>query len=201
MIELVRELFVEGGPVMVAIAVTSLVAWIAVALKWADLRRKLPIEHVIHAAADDRWEEADRAALGVASPEGDVLREFVHASGAPRSEFRAIATPLVDAAHGRMMAGLTPIAALAGLLPLLGLLGTVLGMLHTFEAIQAHGTGDARMLADGIRQALLTTQAGLCAAVPVLLLLRYLRSKATRLATALELAAHHLGRLPVREVA
>ena len=51
---------------------------------------------------------------------------------------------------------------------MLGLLGTVLGMLVTFGVIQSHGTGEPALLANGIRQALLTTQAGLWAALPLL---------------------------------
>lgn len=60
------------------------------------------------------------------------------------------------------------VGACATMLPLLGLLGTVLGMLASFEVIQIHGTGQPGLLAGGIGQALITTQAGLLTAVPVL---------------------------------
>ena len=53
--------------------------------------------------------------------------------------------------------------------PLLGLLGTVTGMIHTFRLITFFGVGDARLLADGISEALVTTEAGLCVAIPALL--------------------------------
>jgi hypothetical protein len=59
------------------------------------------------------------------------------------------------------------VGTLAAVLPLLGLLGTVLGMLLSFEVIQAYGTSQPRLLAGGIGQALITTQAGLWMAVPV----------------------------------
>lgn len=61
------------------------------------------------------------------------------------------------------------LATLAGLMPILGLLGTVTGMIATFKVIALEGTGDAQAMADGISEALITTQAGLIAAVPIIL--------------------------------
>jgi len=62
------------------------------------------------------------------------------------------------------------LATMATALPLLGLLGTVLGMLITFEVIEGYGTGQPSLLAGGIRHALLTTQSGLWTALPILLM-------------------------------
>ncbi len=61
------------------------------------------------------------------------------------------------------------LSALAGLMPILGLLGTVTGMITTFNVISLPGTGDAQAMAAGIAEALITTQAGLVAAAPVIL--------------------------------
>ncbi|MEM7491742.1 MAG: MotA/TolQ/ExbB proton channel family protein [Pseudomonadota bacterium] len=61
------------------------------------------------------------------------------------------------------------IKVLAAVAPLLGLLGTVIGMINTFTAITNFGTGDPRLMADGISEALVTTVLGLCAAIPLLL--------------------------------
>jgi len=65
---------------------------------------------------------------------------------------------------------LRALATMAAALPLLGLLGTVLGMLITFEVIEGYGTGQPPLLAGGIRRALLTTQSGLWTALPILLM-------------------------------
>ena len=62
------------------------------------------------------------------------------------------------------------IVVIAAIAPLLGLLGTVTGMISTFEIITEHGTGDPRMLSGGISEALITTQMGLVVAIPMLLL-------------------------------
>ncbi|MBD3315352.1 MAG: hypothetical protein GF344_06165 [Chitinivibrionales bacterium] len=61
------------------------------------------------------------------------------------------------------------LSTLAGLMPIFGLLGTVSGMIATFKVIALQGTGDAQAMASGIAEALLTTQAGLVAAAPIIL--------------------------------
>jgi biopolymer transport protein ExbB len=61
------------------------------------------------------------------------------------------------------------LAALAALMPIFGLLGTVTGMIRTFNVIALLGTGDPKAMADGIAEALITTQAGLVAATPIIL--------------------------------
>ncbi len=69
----------------------------------------------------------------------------------------------------RLNRSLSLLAALAGVAPLLGLLGTVSGMIHTFGDIASFGTGNSRILSGGISEALITTQLGLMMAVPLLL--------------------------------
>jgi len=70
--------------------------------------------------------------------------------------------------------------------PLLGLLGTVVGMIHTFQMITLFGTGDPKMMAGGISTALVTTVLGLVAAIPLTLLHSYLHSKAKGVIQVLE---------------
>ncbi len=66
--------------------------------------------------------------------------------------------------------GLSLIKLLAAVAPLLGLLGTVTGMISTFQSISLFGTGDPKLMASGISQALVTTMLGLCVAIPLLFL-------------------------------
>ncbi|MBM4020017.1 MAG: MotA/TolQ/ExbB proton channel family protein [Planctomycetes bacterium] len=70
---------------------------------------------------------------------------------------------------------LSLLAALAGVAPLLGLLGTVSGMIATFDTISAAGTGNPRLLSGGLSEALITTQSGLMVAIPLLLVHAWLR--------------------------
>jgi len=70
----------------------------------------------------------------------------------------------------RLESGLNTLKVLAAVAPLLGLLGTVIGMIETFQAITLWGTGDPQLMASGISKALVTTVQGLVAAIPLLLL-------------------------------
>lgn len=72
---------------------------------------------------------------------------------------------------------LKTISTCAAIAPMLGLLGTVSGMVHTFETIQQFGFGNPVLLADGISEALLTTQAGLLVAFPLMLAYNYLAGR------------------------
>lgn len=78
------------------------------------------------------------------------------------------------------------IAVTAATAPLLGLLGTVTGMIHTFQSISVFGTGDARLLSSGISEALVTTEFGLMVAIPSLLLHALLSRKVQGLLSRLE---------------
>lgn len=81
---------------------------------------------------------------------------------------------------------LAGIAVLASVAPLLGLLGTVIGMVDTFQVIAVFGTGNVKGLASGISVALITTQSGLLVAIPGLFLSGYLYRHAARLEMRLE---------------
>ena len=96
--------------------------------------------------------------------------------------------------------GLPIIRILAVMAPLLGLLGTVIGMIETFQSITLFGTGDPKLMAGGISQALVTTVLGLCAAIPLILLHSLVAGKSKRCVGILEeqsaglIAAHAEGR-------
>lgn len=86
----------------------------------------------------------------------------------------------------KLEAGLSALKILAAVGPLLGLLGTVTGMIITFQQITLFGTGDPKLMAGGISQALVTTVLGLVMAVPLLLLHSYLNSRSSDLVHVLE---------------
>lgn len=78
------------------------------------------------------------------------------------------------------------IKVIAGVAPLLGLLGTVVGMIKTFQSITLFGTGDPKLMADGISQALVTTVAGLCVAIPMVFMHALVSGKSRSLIEILE---------------
>lgn len=89
----------------------------------------------------------------------------------------------------KMERGLDAIGVIASIAPMLGLMGTVLGMVVTFQSIQVHGLGNIDALAGGISQALLTTLAGLAVGIPSLVMHRYLLSRVDQRLLDLQIAA------------
>ena len=82
--------------------------------------------------------------------------------------------------------GLVTVRILAVIAPMLGLLGTVTGLIETFQSITLFGTGDPRLMAGGISQALVTTVLGLGAAIPLILMHSALNTRSKRLLAVLE---------------
>ncbi|MCY3768607.1 MAG: MotA/TolQ/ExbB proton channel family protein [Gammaproteobacteria bacterium] len=81
---------------------------------------------------------------------------------------------------------LQTLGTIAAITPLLGLLGTVIGMIKVFSAITIFGVGDPQALAEGISEALVTTAAGLSVGIPSLMFHRYFRGKINELAVDME---------------
>lgn len=158
------DLFVTGGPVMIAIAAISVLSWFLALRALARAGRLLKTMRRVNAPLLD-----------------DSCMPFADASVDHWAwENRVI----------RLHTSLRTIAACAATLPLLGLLGTVLGMLVCFNVIQDHGTGQPRLLAGGIGHALMTTQAGLWTALPILFFHHRLRNRLRLIRRETELFAH-----------
>jgi biopolymer transport protein ExbB len=100
---------------------------------------------------------------------------------------------------------LDTVSVLAGAAPLLGLLGTVTGMIRLFQVITEVGTGDPKMMAGGISEALITTECGLAIAIPLILVHNWLRSRRNALISDAEMIAMQIlnrlksGTVPVLE--
>lgn len=104
------------------------------------------------------------------NPLGRILQVY---DDNPKVDVETLELKLNDAIlkeSPRLEAGLNTLKVLAAVAPLLGLLGTVIGMIETFQAITLWGTGDPKLMANGISKALITTVQGLIAAIPLLLL-------------------------------
>lgn len=93
---------------------------------------------------------------------------------------------VIETESTQLTRGLAGLALAAAVTPLLGLLGTVTGMIETFQSITLFGTGDPRLMSGGISQALITTQLGLAVAIPVLVLHGLINGWANRLVEVLE---------------
>lgn len=82
--------------------------------------------------------------------------------------------------------GIATLAIIAAITPMLGLLGTVSGMIETFQSITLFGTGDPKLMSGGISQALVTTELGLAVAIPIMLIHSAVSSKSNRLVQILD---------------
>jgi biopolymer transport protein ExbB len=96
---------------------------------------------------------------------------------------------IVTVAAQRLNRGLPVLALFAAVSPLLGLLGTVTGMIETFQVITLFGAGDPRLMSGGISQALITTQLGLAVAIPLLLIHSFVQGRANTLIIELDESA------------
>jgi biopolymer transport protein ExbB len=173
-----RESLIErlrsGGVVMVPIGAIGLLAavlvvWKLVALKRVGMPSESGLEPVLDALRRGETARAETLTAALASPFGAIVREGIEHRAAPPEMLDELLHERVMAVLPTLDRHLGTLAVLGGVAPLLGLLGTVTGMIHTFKLITLFGTGDARLLSGGIAEALLTTEAGLVIAVPVML--------------------------------
>lgn len=172
------ELIVAGGWVMWPILGCSVIALVIAVERFLALRpeRVVPSQllnqvwHWVHeeGITRERLEE-----LRESSPLGRILATALsnadHGREVMKDSVEETATQVI---HGleRFVGVLGTVTSIA---PLLGLLGTVLGMIEAFSAIMAHGSGNAALLAGGISKALITTAAGLIVAIPALVCHRF----------------------------
>jgi len=191
----VSELLAQGGWVLVAIAVLSMVAWFLLLGQWLDLLR------CTRAVRD--WERAElgpadaarirEGAPGAVDLVGRLLREGLR-GGDPRRFFSLHSFENALENESRHLVRRLPLAGvLAGLAPLLGLLGTILGMMETFRVLALHGARDVGGFAAGISRALVTTEAGLITALPILVLHGWLCGKAYRCVAEARLCTRRIG--------
>ncbi len=172
------ELIKNGGWLMLPIIFCSIAAMAIIAERFWSLQRKkiLPSElvpYVWKLIKQDKLDELTLRQIKQSSPLGAIL-----ASGlVNRQHSREMMKTSIEET-GRQVVHelerfLNSLGTIASITPLLGLLGTVVGMIKVFAAIMAHGVGDPGVLAGGISEALLTTAAGLTVAIPSLIFHRY----------------------------
>jgi biopolymer transport protein ExbB len=186
------EYLKQGGWIMIPLIGFSLLMWVLILERWWAFRVLEQHDIRITGAVD-----ALKAGGLAGTPDG-LRARLVHAYLDLRAEDPALnrrvlqecALGLRNGLHARLAA----IAVLASIAPLLGLLGTVLGMIETFDVISVFGTGNARAMAGGISVALVTTQSGLIIAIPGLFISGSLKRRAQALEHRLDEVAVVLDR-------
>lgn len=145
------------------------------------------VEEVEKAWVAGDFEKAESICQASDSTAGRILETFVHYRDFPPSELHPIASDIAGRDLKRHLQRAYPLAVVGAVAPLLGLMGTVFGMIESFEIVAVAGSlGDASILADGISKALVTTAVGLVIAVPFLLLYHYFKTRTTLFAVDLE---------------
>ncbi|MDE0099677.1 MAG: MotA/TolQ/ExbB proton channel family protein [Truepera sp.] len=168
------DLLLSGGPVLVAILLISLYAVYLFFERLLKLSRERleadTLMNRVNAAVRNRDLEMALAACDRhGGPVARVLKAALMRLPYGRSAVEAAFQEASLEEEQRLTRGLRPLATIAQIAPLLGLLGTVTGMIIAFAEISNRGTGDPAALADGIGQALVTTAAGLIVAIPVVI--------------------------------
>lgn len=168
----ISEEMKAGGIVMIPLLLLALIC-ICVGL-WKGFRLwQIPastnkIVHVFLQNIGDK-QETESLIERVRGPFGRVLKEASVHLDEQRDELEEVLHEAILAEMPALESKLSVLSIGAAIAPLLGLLGTVTGMIHTFQLISIFGTGDARMLSGGISEALVTTEVGLVVAIPLLL--------------------------------
>jgi biopolymer transport protein ExbB len=176
------DLLISGGIVLLAIALLSIYAVYLFLVRFFKLsRERLEADQLmarVNAAVRDRDLEL---ALDACEQHGGPVARVLHAALLRLPYGRqAVEAAFQEASlqeEQRLTKGLRPLATIAQVAPLMGLLGTVTGMIIAFGEISVSGTGNPAVLAGGIGQALVTTAAGLIVAIPTLLGQNYLASR------------------------
>ncbi|MEN0063556.1 MAG: MotA/TolQ/ExbB proton channel family protein [Myxococcota bacterium] len=194
MIEAVRSVvdtLVAGGVVMIPIGICSVVATAALLERlWALQRsrivpRGLVIE-VIELIKQERFEDAVTLCRKEPSPISRVLEVALLARHLPRAEIKERVEEIGRREAAELERFVPILGTVASISPLLGLLGTVGGMIQTFQVIQTDGAGNVGNLAGGISEALITTFAGLLVGIPSLVANRFVLARVDALIIDLE---------------
>lgn len=186
------EILDKGGVVVWVLLAYSLLALSLVIerlLRFATMGR-LPDDFERQLPSMYKTGKLDSWLHGHKGPEVAILRAISQATSEGVTDLLRVATRIGSIELQRMERGFRTLAILGNTAPLLGLLGTIIGMIKAFMVIEAAGGRvDAQALAGGIWEAMLTTGVGLVVAIPVLLLLHLLEGMADRRAHSMRAAA------------
>ena len=184
----------KGGFWIYPILIIALVATSAALFKWLQLLRIRAIRpsmlrKVIDEVSKGNLSEAKSRIERRSHPAYRALRRAIEMENKSPEDVEEALYEEYLRTQPRLERGLSWIAIAAATAPLLGLLGTVTGMIHTFKLINVFGTGDAKSLSSGISEALVTTEFGLVVAIPALIMHALLSRKISGILSAIEMAS------------
>ena len=190
----------RGGFWAIPIVLFGVFASVIAILKAVSLYRlPIPVPALaerVQSAVERGGDAPEKLMEQVRGPQGELVRIALAAQSNDERDDRLHATLLQQ--RIRLERWLSAIALTASVSPLLGLLGTVSGMITTFKAMSLFGAGDASAVSEGVGEALINTELGLVVAIPALIAHALMSRRAKGYLAQLESDAVHLSRLPLR---
>ena len=185
------DILISGGPVMIPLGVLSMVALAIIIERLWVLRRTnflqaATVQTLSGLLAGNKFRGAVDFCHRHPGPFTDLVTALIENRQAPYEELKEI---LEDTGRLQLMSlqrGLPALATIVAGAPLLGLLGTVIGMIKIFSVVASSGSGITEQLSSGISQALITTATGLVIAIPALFTHSYLESRAVAILSDIE---------------
>ena len=188
----------QGGFWIFPILLLAAIALAATLVKWMQLTKirefgSAPVQRILDSLNAGNTDAAKAEASSIRHPAGNILTRGITFVEQNRSASRddleeALYEKFLEASPS-LQRGLPLIAIASATAPLLGLLGTVTGMIETFRLINVFVTGDAKSLASGISEALITTEFGLIVAIPALILHALLSRRVQGIKASMEMAS------------
>ena len=180
-----------GGWMMVPLFLCSVIATAIVFERFWTLRQEKVaprslLNDLLVVSRENLVDEAFLKRVEMSSPLGMVLASCMANSQRPRDEVKEIVEEVGRHVAFNLVSYLNILSTIASVAPLLGLLGTVLGMIEVFAVITVNGIGQAGELAGGISQALVSTAAGLVVAIPSLMFYRYFQGRVEAIVISME---------------
>lgn len=185
------DYFTKGGPVMYVLTACSIVAVaLFVERLWAMRGDRVNPPHLVTEVGEllrgGKHAEALARAIASHSPAGAVFAAILRRSDLPEPSLKEVAQEVGRREAARLERFVEAIGVISALGPLLGLLGTVFGMIKVFQKVNEVGAGSPIEMAAGIWEALLATAFGLLVGIPALVMYRFLLARADSLVLALE---------------
>ncbi len=187
----VFELVQAGGWLMFPIILSSIIAAAICVERFWTLRSnqivpKNLLAQVWNSIKSSEMDAKKLRELKAGSPLGEILAAGIANHRRGRDQMKESIEEAAGHVVHELERYLNTLGTIAAVTPLLGLLGTVIGMIKVFSAIQLEGTGNAQALAGGISEALITTAAGLTVAIPALFFYRFFQRRIDELVISME---------------
>jgi biopolymer transport protein ExbB len=181
----------KGGVVAYVIIATGLLAAIMIVQKALDLRRlsagdPAAVGATLRSVAEGDWAKAEQQTMGLAPTVRELFLVGLENTDGRKEILEEHLQAVLLRQRLHFERRLPMLAVIATAAPLMGLLGTVVGMVRTFALITVFGTGNAAKLASGISEVLVATELGLVVAIPTLILHGFLSQRIQKILSGLE---------------